>query len=165
MGRLPGFDYKRPFFYMATIKRAAGAALQHPFSAISPEGSIVPNAITEAFEKEIAALPQQWPYVESLSPHVIMPDHLHLMVKLGRPGATPAALGTIVAQLKKRLREAYWGVVGGAAGAALQGQGFARAAPAARRRNSRGWDPWRRRCCRPRRRQGCGRRPPAAALP
>lgn len=131
MGRLPGFDYKRPFFYMATITRAAGAALQHPFSAISPDGRIVPNAITEAFEKEIASLPQQWPYVESLSPHVIMPDHLHLMVKLGRPGAAPAALGTVIAQLKKRLREAYWGVVGGAAGAALQDQGFARAAPAA----------------------------------
>ena len=23
MGRLPGFDYKRPFFYMVTLKRAA----------------------------------------------------------------------------------------------------------------------------------------------
>ena len=131
MGRLPGFDYKRPFFYMATIKRAAGAALQPPFSAISPEGRIVPNAVTEAFEKEIAAFPQQWPYVEGLSPHVIMPDHIHLMVKLGRPGAPPAALGTVVAQLKKRLREAYWRVVGGAAGAALQDQGFAQADPAA----------------------------------
>ena len=131
MGRLPGFDYKRPFFYMATITRVQKHPLQHPFSAISPEGRIVPNAITEAFEKEIADLPQKWPYVESLSPHVIMSDHLHVMVKLGRPGAAPAALGTVISQLKKRLREAYWGVVGGAAGAALQAQGFAEAAPAA----------------------------------
>lgn len=140
MGRLPGFDYKRPFFYMATITGVREHPLQLPFSAISPAGRIVPNAITEAFEKEIEAFPRQWPYVESLSPHVIMPDHLHLMVKLGRPGATPAALGTVVAQLKKRLREAYWSVVGGAAGAALQDHaagaapaspGFAQAAPAA----------------------------------
>lgn len=122
MGRLPGFDYKRPFFYMVTITGARERTLQnlHPFSVISPEGRIVPNAVTEAFERAIADFPRQWPWVESLSPHVIMPDHLHLLVKLGRPGATPVALGTAVAQLKKRLREAYWGVVG-----------FARAAPAA----------------------------------
>ena len=121
MGRLPGFDYKRPFFYMVTIKGQQEPPLRNlcPFSTISPEGQIVPNAVTEAFERAIADFPRQWPYVESLSPHVIMPDHLHFMVKLGRPGATPVALGTAVGQLKKRLREAYWGVVSGVAGATL----------------------------------------------
>ena len=60
MGRLPGFDYTRPFFYMVTIKALAGFAGGRadghrplPFSAVSPEGHIMPNAITQAFEKTI----------------------------------------------------------------------------------------------------------------
>ena len=142
MGRLPGFDYKRPFFYMVTLKalppqkRAApglgfaGGPPGPPFSEIAPDGSILPNPITEAFERVLAAFPKQWPWVESFSPHVVMPDHLHLMVKLGGrevprqvPGAPakPVALGTLIGQLKKHLRAAYWEVVQGglpAAGAA-----------------------------------------------
>ncbi|MBP5542898.1 MAG: hypothetical protein ILM98_02390 [Kiritimatiellae bacterium] len=104
---------------MVTIKGQQELPLRNlcPFSTISPEGQIVPNAVTEAFERAIADFPRQWPYVEGLSPHVIMPDHLHFMVKLGRPGATPVALGTAVGQLKKRLREAYWDVGNGVAGA------------------------------------------------
>ena len=95
MGRLPGFDYKRPFFYMVTLKglppQTRGAAAVGfageppgpPFSGIAADGKIIPNAVTEAFERIIAAFPKQWPWVASFSPHVIMPDHLHLMVKLG----------------------------------------------------------------------------------
>ena len=135
MGRLPGFDYKRPFFYMVTLKalppqkRAApdpgfaGGAPAPPFSEIAANGTIVPNAITEAFERTIAAFPKQWPWVESFSPHVIMPDHLHLMVKLGgreaapqAPASLPAkpvALGTLIGQLKKHLRAAYWEILQG----------------------------------------------------
>ena len=141
MGRLPGFDYKRPFFYMVTLKGLppqqrgaspfpgfAGGPPGPPFSILSPDGQIIPNAITEAFEQAIAAFPEQWPWVESFSPHVIMPDHLHLMVKLGGKGAAgaapakPVALGTLIGQLKKHLRAAYWKVVQGglpAAGAKL----------------------------------------------
>ena len=133
MGRLPGFDYKRPFFYMVTLKglpsqqRGAGSFMGFaegppgpPFSILSPDGRIIPNAVTEAFEQAIAAFPAQWPWVESFSPHVIMPDHLHLMVKLGGKGpagaapAKPVALGTLIGQLKKHLRTAYWkAVLGG----------------------------------------------------
>ena len=54
MGRLPGFDYKRPFFYMVTIKRREGAAVE-PFSAIAADGRIVASAITEAFLRVIEA--------------------------------------------------------------------------------------------------------------
>ena len=59
MGRLPGFDYKRPFFYMVTLKRLPvlqggaqvlqgaaqvlqGGASAPPFSAISPEARLCP---------------------------------------------------------------------------------------------------------------------------
>ena len=144
MGRLPGFDYKRPFFYMVTLKGlppqkraapgpgSAGGPPGPPFSEIAPDGKIIPNAITEAFERILAAFPKQWPWVASFSPHVVMPDHLHLMVKLGgreaalqNPSgresalqdsaapAKPVALGTLIGQLKKHLRAAYWEVVQG----------------------------------------------------
>lgn len=45
MGRLPGFDYKRPFFYMVTLKKAAvGDASIGAFSEIA-EGEVVANAV------------------------------------------------------------------------------------------------------------------------
>ncbi len=104
MGRLPGFDYKRPFFYMVTLKRAQAADAArcktsgqqqcqvlpggastppiHPFSAISKDGKVVVNAVTEAFEAEIREWSHFWRSVESVWPYVIMPDHLHLLIKL-----------------------------------------------------------------------------------
>ena len=36
MPRLKGFDYRRPFFYMVTVKRREGAAAE-PFSAIAAD--------------------------------------------------------------------------------------------------------------------------------
>lgn len=127
MGRLVGFDYKRPYFYMVTLKRAAGvlpgsasAPPVHPgnpmpFCAISPEGRVVPNAVTEAFEAEIAAWAGFWRSVESVSPHVVMPDHLHLLVKLAAV-EKGVSLPVLVGDLRKRLNRVYRGV--GAADAA-----------------------------------------------
>jgi REP element-mobilizing transposase RayT len=124
MGRLPGFDYTRPFFYMVTIKALAGFAGGRadghrplPFSAVSPEGRIMPNAITQAFEKTIRDWAGFWRSVEEVSPFVIMPDHLHLMVKLAAV-EKPVSLSVLISQLKRRLRKAYWGIKTGADGAA-----------------------------------------------
>ncbi len=63
MGRLPGFDYKRPFFYMVTLKRMqvlqqpapAGGGVAYkrgqvqnlPFCTISDAGMVVTNAVTK----------------------------------------------------------------------------------------------------------------------
>ena len=154
MGRLPGFDYSRPYFYMVTIKRlppaslrgaafalhgAAPAAEMLPFSGIAAEtGAIERNAVTVAFEREIAEWEHFWRSIESVSPYVIMPDHLHLLVKLAapgpqtRPGAKPLTLPILIGDLKKRLRRVYWLVLQGAASAAPPGalvlQGAASAA-------------------------------------
>ena len=92
MGRLPGFDYKRPFFYMVTVKRRDGAAAE-PFSAIAADGRIVASAITEAFLRVIEAFHETWYCIEPIRYFVIMPDHLHLIIKVrearvaGRGGA------------------------------------------------------------------------------
>ena len=144
MGRLPGFDYKRPFFYMVTLKRvralqlpapaggkgAADAApcktsgqaqclvLQggasappiRPFCAISEAGKVVANAITEAFEAAIREWTRFWRSVESVWPYVIMPDHLHLLIKLAAVEKA-VSLAVVVGDLRKRLNRAYWAAV------------------------------------------------------
>ena len=88
MGRLPGSDYKRPFFYMVTLRRVrvlqptasaggigtsqtCGVAKPFPFCTISAEGRVVPNAITEVFESVIRKWTGFWRSVESVSPHVV----------------------------------------------------------------------------------------------
>ena len=106
MGRLPGFDYKSPFFYMVTLKRLKGLAA---FSEIGPKG-LVENELTRAFAAVIRAFPTQWRCCEEISPFAIMPDHLHLLIKIR---ATPdrVALGVLVNQLAKALRTVYWQVI------------------------------------------------------
>ena len=37
MGRLLGFDYKRPFFYMVTVKGARSAPGKTGFAAAAPQ--------------------------------------------------------------------------------------------------------------------------------
>ncbi len=90
-GRLPGFDYKSPFYYMVTLKRLKGLAA---FSEISERG-IVPNAITRAFEKTIRSFHAVWRCCDEISPFAIMPDHLHLLIKI-RPTPDRVALGVLV---------------------------------------------------------------------
>ena len=110
MGRLPGFDYKRPFFYMVTVKRRDGAAAA-PFSAIAADGRIVASAITEAFLCVIEAFHEKWYCIEPIRYFVIMPDHLHLIIKV-REIEKRVSLAVVVRQLIKALDRAYWAVAG-----------------------------------------------------
>ena len=110
MGRLPGFDYKRPFFYMVTVKRRDGAAAA-PFSAIAADGRIVASAITEAFLCVIEAFHEKWYCIEPIRYFVIMPDHLHLIIKV-REIVKRVSLAVVVRQLIKALDRAYWAVAG-----------------------------------------------------
>ncbi|MBR4653155.1 MAG: hypothetical protein IKO72_07315 [Kiritimatiellae bacterium] len=107
MARLFNFDYKSPFFYMVTLKRLPGIS---DFSVIGEDGRLVRNAITDAFDRTISTFHRRWRCIEEISPFVVMPDHIHLMIKIR---ATPdrVALGVIVSQLAKALRGEYWRVV------------------------------------------------------
>lgn len=122
------------------LQGAASEATLPPFSAVAADtGAVIGNAVTIAFEREIAAWAGFWRCLESATPHVVMPDHLHLLVKLAtpgpqtRPGAKPLTLPVLVGDLKKRLRRVYWQVLQGAASAAPPRggvlQGAASAAP------------------------------------
>ena len=103
MSRLSGFDYSRPFFYMVTLKRLKGLV---DFSAIGPAG-LEENAVTRAMRAAIVAFYRCWRCVDGDQPFIIMPDHLHLLIKI-RDIEDRVHLGVVVQQLKKALREAYW---------------------------------------------------------
>ena len=107
MGRLRGFDYKSPFFYMVTLKRLKGLAA---FSEIGPNGLVV-NEITRVFKAVIRGFHLKWRCCEEISPFAIMPDHLHLLFKI-RAIPDRVALGRLVYPLEKELADAYWRVVG-----------------------------------------------------
>ena len=92
---------------MVTLKRLPGIS---DFSMIGEDGRLVKNAITEAFEKAISTFHQKWRCIEEISPFVVMPEHIHLMIKIK---ATPdrVALGVIMSQMAKALRGEYWRIV------------------------------------------------------
>ncbi len=108
MSRLFGFDYKTPFFYMVTLKRLPGFA---DFSAISDDGRLERNAITVAFEETVAHFHEKWRCIEPISPFVVMPDHVHAIVKI-RDVEPRKTLPVLVWQLERALSAAYWEVGG-----------------------------------------------------
>ena len=111
MSRLKGFDYKAPYFYMVTLKRLKGMLL---FSEIAANG-LLENQITRVFNSIIRSFHLKWRCLEEISPFVVMPDHLHLLIKLAPPEKQqplkPIALGVVVTQLTKALTRAYWEIV------------------------------------------------------
>ena len=111
--RLSGFDYSRPFFYLVTLKKLPGLP---PFCSIVAPGKVAPTPITAAFEETIRAFAAKWRAVEKIWPSVVMPDHLHLIFKLG-VSDKPITLPKLVAVLQRELSRAYWGALGMADGA------------------------------------------------
>lgn len=107
MGRLKSFDYRSPYYYMVTLKRLKGLAA---FSKIGPRG-LVENDLTRAFAAIIRGFHETWRGCEEISPFVIMPDHLHLLMKIRDIPERPS-LGRLVYPLEKALAAAYWRVVG-----------------------------------------------------
>lgn len=109
MARLFGFDYRKPFFYMVTLKKQRGV---RAISEIGPEG-LVANEITRRFGAVIRAFHKRWFVVAPITTFVVMPDHLHLLIKI-EDVPERLHLGKIVYQLMKALSAAYWEAIGGA---------------------------------------------------
>ena len=107
MIRLKGFDYSSPYFYMVTLKRLKGL---EAFSEIGPNG-LVENDLTRAFAKVIRGFHLKWRCLEEISPFAIMPDHLHLMMKI-KDDPERQSLGRYVYQLEKALAAEYWQIIG-----------------------------------------------------
>ena len=155
MHRLRGFDYKRPFFYMVTLKRLPELAA---FSRISdeaePQGGcrtgpppqngpapqnaqgrpcyLIENEITKAFARVIREFAAKWWGLWPIDCFVIMPDHIHLLIRIKDTG-DQMPLGSYVYQLMKALAAEYWCLTGqaemaadGAGGMVPDGAGTAK---------------------------------------
>ena len=95
-------DCKRPFYYMVTLRRREGVSA---FSSIDAHG-VVENEITQAFDTVIKNFHHQWFAIEPNRSYVIMPDHIHLLIKLAKI-EKPLSLAVIVRQLMRALARAY----------------------------------------------------------
>lgn len=102
---------------MVTLKKREEIA---PFSAIS-DGRIVENEITRAFDAVIKNFHIKWYVLEPVWCFVIMPDHIHLLLKIA-PGEKRAPLGSLVYQLMKALAIEYWRVTEGKSDEAVVGK-------------------------------------------
>ncbi len=119
MGRLAGFDYKSPYFYMVTLKKHHEVA---PFSQIASGAEValdgngrkrylVANEITYAFAKTIKEFAGRWRGLSPIETFVVMPDHIHILFHIKESG-DQLALGSYVYQLEKALAKEYWKVLG-----------------------------------------------------
>lgn len=118
--RLTGFDYSRPYFYMVTMKRLKEAAA---LSEIIAPGKCRLNAITRAFVSVIRHFHEACPAIAQIGTFSIMPDHIHLIIKIVDSSSTNSGgaaissapilrLEAIVELLMQALEGAYREVTG-----------------------------------------------------
>ncbi len=80
--RLKSWDYTRPFYYLVTLKRLPNLP---PLSRLDENDAwgLDPNySLMAALSEEINAFEARSPGVASVKPFRIMPDHIHLLIKL-----------------------------------------------------------------------------------
>ena len=137
--RLRGFDYKKPYFYMVTLRRVKDGAA---FSRLVELAEGQPDAaglcdtrtmtaakelfmgrnvgdnslwledtpLTRAFAEVILDFHKTWYCIAPIDCFVIMPDHIHLIIRL-LPVEKRVGLPTLVWQLTRRLEAAYFAIV------------------------------------------------------
>ena len=118
MPRLKGFDYKRPYFYVVTLKALPGiAAFSKIVSAAEPPRDakermkfLELTAFTLPFARIIRELSSRFRGLAPIETFMIMPDHLHILFKIEDSG-DQLALGKYVYQLEKALAKEYWRIV------------------------------------------------------
>ena len=102
--RLKGFDYKRPYFYMVTLKRAQGFP---DFARVVGDPAshyLEPNVITRIFVDIIQTFHNTWYCIEPITCFAIMPDHIHLLIKI-RDVEKRVSLAVIVRMLMRALEK------------------------------------------------------------
>lgn len=80
--RLHGFDYSSPYFCMVTIKRLPDAP---PLSEVADDPAhhwLHPTPLTRPLSAAIRAFHETWHCVEPVTSYTIMPDHIHLLLKI-----------------------------------------------------------------------------------
>lgn len=112
--RLEGFDYTLPYFYMVTLSCEKGFRKLSQICGDSRKRYFEPNEITFCLLDVIRSFHNKWPIVEPISCFSIMPDHIHLLIKL-RKDKSNIGLTRVVWLLKRELEEAYFKATVGAA--------------------------------------------------
>ena len=105
--RLPGFDYSRPYFYMVTVRRLEGFPALSRVVGDEACHYLEPNAITRLFVDIIKTFHETWYCIEPITCFSIMPDHLHLLIKI-RKVEKRVSLAVIVRMLTRALEKAYF---------------------------------------------------------
>ena len=111
--RLRDFDYTQPYFYMVTLKRTKG---QKDFSVLKE--SYEQNTITRLFTDIIKTFHETWRCIEPISCFSIMPDHIHLLIKIKQVDDR-VSLPVIVRLLARKLEKAYFSLGGASSGKTL----------------------------------------------
>lgn len=96
---------------MVTLKGVRTACRMNPFSVISPLGEVEPTDVTKAFDALISSFHETWYCIEPIRYYVIMPDHLHLIIKILNIEKR-VSLCVVVRQLLKALERKYREVTG-----------------------------------------------------
>ena len=119
MYRLDGWDYSKPYFYMVTIARhpECRVAFSRIREAPLPQSSTLKETDGRRFLEKTAAtgiflgviqhFHEFWRCIEPIEVFSIMPDHIHLIVKI-KPVEDRKSLVIIVRHLIKELERAYW---------------------------------------------------------
>ncbi len=107
MHRLKGFDYKRPYFYMVTLKRVADLPAFSRIVGDVEKYYLEANALTRHFVDVIKNFHNTWYCIEPITCFSIMPDHIHLLIKI-RDIEKRVSLAVIVRMLMREL-EKCWG--------------------------------------------------------
>ena len=103
--RLPNFDYTKPFYYMVTLRKEEGVPEWSRVVGDEAKGYLEETPLTPRFRQVIETFHLQVRCIEPIRPYVIMPDHLHLMLKL-RAVEDSLSLPRIVWMLKRALAKA-----------------------------------------------------------
>ena len=113
--RLPGFDYSRPYFYMVTIRRNDGYPALSRVCGDAASHYLEGNRITRLFLDIIMAFHETWYCIEPIRCFSIMPDHIHLLIKI-RDIEKRVSLPVIVRMLMRALEKGYFALAGASAG-------------------------------------------------
>lgn len=119
--RLPDYDYAGDGYYFVTVctkeKRCVlatvvGEGLAPPKIRLFPAGQVV--------QEEVAQLSERFPHV-TVDKYVIMPNHIHVILRLSAGGASPSPTPSLPAILGafKSLSTRTWNQTRGVAGEQL----------------------------------------------
>ena len=91
MPRLFAWDYRTPYFYMITIKRLAGLKMLAYLTTGNKWGHFY-HPFTALLVRTLELTKAAFPGIASLSPYVIMPEHLHILVKIANVPNRPSLI-------------------------------------------------------------------------